>query len=688
MKICNKKKVSSRDFSGLCKRLLSIALVIVLITPAINVSFAYDILDTNAKNTLNNSANEINKVEDEVEIQEEGVLFEDAFDDEIFKDYIRSKIFDEDINENTLITHETFKHVVGINIEKKGLKSLKGIEYFGSLQYLTCGGNKIEKVDLSKNKKLYAVLLSENSISNIILPENANIEYLGLWGNKLKDLTIPDGTNINRLNIAVNEFTTFVLPDSNTTELYCNENDLTKLDVSKGTALKYLDCAFNKLTELDLSKCTKITKLRCIFNNLRDLDLSKNVNLEDAFLVGQKTEYELTGHNNQYSIFIGRNTNTNTINYKTHFEVTSPSHAVYTSDGYIDLGNYIIFYGGYAHFNSKFERTYEINGRTFTMDITSRLKKSEEPEEPEEEKPPITQHLNGVDRFDTSIKISKNCFTTANNVVLVNDSSLPDALSVTPYAKVKNAPILLTKNNVLNTKTRNEIERLNAKNIYIIGGENSVNTSVEKELKKSGYRVERISGEDRYITSLNIAKELNKHIDIKEAVVVNGVKGIPDAVSAAGISAQKGMPVLLTSETYNLNNITSFLNTAGVNKSYIVGGTKLFPTDISEKLPSPINIYGSDRNETNIKVINNFYYQSELNNAYICKNGMLRQDDLIDALSVGVLSAKNQSPVMLVGNSLDNSQKELVNNKKFKVITQVGGNGNENAFNELKNLLK
>ncbi len=207
-------------------------------------------------------------------------------------------------------------------------------------------------------------------------------------------------------------------------------------------------------------------------------------------------------------------------------------------------------------------------------------------------------------------------------------------------------------------------------------------------MKKSGYRVERISGEDRYITSLNIAKELNKYIDIKEAVVVNGVKGIPDAVSAAGISAQKGMPVLLTSETYNLNNITSFLNTAGVNKSYIVGGTKLFPTNISNRLPSPINIYGSNRNETNIKVINNFYTQSELNNAYICKNGMLRQDDLIDALSVGVLSAKNQSPVMLVGNSLDNSQKELVNNKKFKVITQVGGNGNENAFNELKNLLK
>jgi len=66
---------------------------------------------------------------------------------------------------------------------------------------------------------------------------------------------------------------------------------------------------------------------------------------------------------------------------------------------------------------------------------------------------------------------------------------------------------------------------------------------------------------------------------------------------------------------------------------------------------------------------------------------MGNQENLIDALSVGVVASKNQSPVMLVGNSLNISQKLLIGNKKFKVITQVGGKGNENAFNELKELL-
>jgi putative cell wall-binding protein/Leucine-rich repeat (LRR) protein len=717
MKNSNKQKiVSLGELSGLCKRLLSIALVIALIAPATNVSFAYDTLDANEKNILDDSTNVENENEGEVETSgkdennkeesetpEEGILFKDAFDDENFKRYIRfihKEAIDED---NFRIYSDTFKDVYKINVYNYDIKSLKGIEYFGSIEDLNIGNNKINKLDLSNNKNLstlicYGNLLStldlsnnknlmkvicfENNLTKLVLPEQSDLIELDASFNKLTKLELFNNTKIKKLSSKYNELTSLNLKNlTYLKELELESNKLTTLNLYNNINLEKLNCRSNKLSNLDLSKNIDLLELNCSYNKLNSIDLSKNKNIHKANLEFQVVEYELTRHNGQYSIYIGKNYNSD--NIKLSVEVVKPTYGQYSDDGYIDLGNSLIFIDDYSY--AKFNRIYTINDIKYIMDISADIKKSEvgKPEETT-----TTELLNGTDRYDTSIKISKNGFTTAENVILVNDTSLPDALSVTPYAKAKNAPILLTKNNVLNTKTRNEIERLNAKKIYIIGGANSVNTSVEKELIDKGYRVERISGEDRYITSLNIARELNKSVNIKEVVVVNGVKGIPDAVSAAGISAQKGMPVLLTSETDNMNNITSFLNTAGVNKSYIVGGAKLFPTDISEKLPSPINIYGSNRNETNIKVINNFYSQSELNNAYICKNGMLRQDDLIDALSVGVLSAKNQSPVMLVGNSLDNSQKDLVKNKKFKVITQVGGNGNENAFNELKNSLK
>ena len=61
--------------------------------------------------------------------------------------------------------------------------------------------------------------------------------------------------------------------------LYCNNNDLSKLDLSKNTELTYLECKRNNLTKLDLSENTELAYLECERNNLTKLDLSKNTKL-------------------------------------------------------------------------------------------------------------------------------------------------------------------------------------------------------------------------------------------------------------------------------------------------------------------------------------------------------------------------------------------------------------------------
>lgn len=68
----------------------------------------------------------------------------------------------------------------------------------------------------------------------------------------------------------------------------------------------------------------------------------------------------------------------------------------------------------------------------------------------------------------------------------------------------------------------------------------------------------------------------------------------------------------------------------------------LFNKDIEDKLPFVIKIAGEDRTETNSKVIDYFYDNDVLDNLYIVKN---RENDLVDALSVGVLTGKTESPV-------------------------------------------
>ncbi len=62
-------------------------------------------------------------------------------------------------------------------------------------------------------------------------------------------------------------------------ELYCTDNDLSRLDISKNTALTWIRCDSNQLTSLDLSNNTAITGLGCNINPLTSLDLSNNVAL-------------------------------------------------------------------------------------------------------------------------------------------------------------------------------------------------------------------------------------------------------------------------------------------------------------------------------------------------------------------------------------------------------------------------
>jgi hypothetical protein len=65
------------------------------------------------------------------------------------------------------------------------------------------------------------------------------------------------------------------------TTLYCNNNQLTSLDLSKNTALTGLNCYANQLTSLDVSKNTALTGLYCYDNLLSALDVSKNLALKD-----------------------------------------------------------------------------------------------------------------------------------------------------------------------------------------------------------------------------------------------------------------------------------------------------------------------------------------------------------------------------------------------------------------------
>lgn len=297
-----------------------------------------------------------------------------------------------------------------------------------------------------------------------------------------------------------------------------------------------------------------------------------------------------------------------------------------------------------------------------------------------------SQSLVGQGRWETAIKISNDGWSSASEAVIVNDSSIVDALSATPFAQGKDAPILLTQKNKLDSRTKSELKRLKVKKVYLIGGESVLNKDVENQLKAEGITTERIWGDDRYKTSLALAKKVDDIKAVSQIAVVNGAKGLADAVSIGGVAAQNNMPIVLVDPVKGTEVADKFIKDKSISNTYIIGGYSVVSSDIEKKLPNTKRLSGSDRNETNAKVIEEFYKDTDLKNAYITKDGMQKEDQLIDSLAVGVLAAKKKSPVVLAGSKLHDTQKRVLNTKNLSAVTQVGGNGNEKAFKELKDL--
>lgn len=283
--------------------------------------------------------------------------------------------------------------------------------------------------------------------------------------------------------------------------------------------------------------------------------------------------------------------------------------------------------------------------------------------------------ISGDDRYKTAVEISKNYSSTSKHAVVVNgQKGIVDALTATPYASLKKAPILMTQNNKLNEDTKKELTRRGIKTVDIIGGTASVSDSVKAEIEKMGITVNRIAGNSKYETSLKVAKEVDKISNISKIAVANG-EVLADAVSVAAPAAQNKMPIILAHPSKGLDDATkTYIKGEGISTSYVIGGTSSVSNSTQNSLPgTKKRLEGTGRQETNAKVVKEFYDTTSHDNIYVTKSGQVNKaDEIADALAVGVLAAHNQDPVLIVGKNLAGEQKTLLEGKDFDKITEVG----------------
>ncbi|MBY1477198.1 cell wall-binding protein Cwp10 [Clostridioides difficile] len=301
--------------------------------------------------------------------------------------------------------------------------------------------------------------------------------------------------------------------------------------------------------------------------------------------------------------------------------------------------------------------------------------------------------LKGTDRFETAIKISQSGWTKSDTVVIVNgeDKSMVDGLTATPLASVKNSPILLSSNEKLPQKTVEELKRLNPSKVIVIGGNNSMPNSVVEAIKavNSKISVQRIGGDTRYQTSINIAKEIDKTNNVSKLYIGAG-NGEADSLSIASLAGKEKTPIVLTQKDGVDNEAEQFIKSNKVSNIYFIGGVEKISNKAIEQVGKIANkdisnnrVAGQTRQETNAKVIDKFYSQSKLDGVVVAN-----QDKLIDALAVGPLAAKNNSPVILATNTLDKSQESSLKGKNSSKLFEVGGGIASSVIDKIKSLIE
>ena len=256
------------------------------------------------------------------------------------------------------------------------------------------------------------------------------------------------------------------------------------------------------------------------------------------------------------------------------------------------------------------------------------------------------QRLQGVDRYATSISISKSGWVTSDNVVLASGYDFPDALSAAPLAKQLNAPILLI-GKTLDASINNELTRLKVKNVFIVGGQGVVSKSIKDQLGLKGITVTRLSGNDRYETSLSIAKYIIGKFKLGTEIVVAAGGGFPDALSIAPIAASKGMPIILSPKNELPSSAKKYLTDNKVTKAFVIGGTGVLSAKVMQSLPLAERVSGDDRYKTNIAVLNRFVPDLNFDNVYVA-TGI----SFPDALSGSALASKTSSPIILIDKKL------------------------------------
>lgn len=297
------------------------------------------------------------------------------------------------------------------------------------------------------------------------------------------------------------------------------------------------------------------------------------------------------------------------------------------------------------------------------------------------------QRISGENRVQTSIEVSKKMFKEGTNkVVLANQDNYSDVLTAAPFAKANNASLLYVSSNSISKEVMSEIARLKAKEITIIGGEKSVDEGLKKELEKRNFKVDRLSGADRYKTSAQIAAKL---IDGKTTTLeIASGENYADALSLNNAAEKDKAPILLVRVNAIDKSVEDVIKSSKASLINIAGGEKSVSESTKANIKKISNatvnrMGGADRYETSILLAK----YSGAKKVVVVTSG----ENFADALIAAPFSAKQNGAILLTNkDKLGQNAEQFIKDTKFNKSYVIGGEKSvsEDVINQLTSIIK
>lgn len=214
---------------------------------------------------------------------------------------------------------------------------------------------------------------------------------------------------------------------------------------------------------------------------------------------------------------------------------------------------------------------------------------------------PITR-LAGADRYATAACTSATAYPdgTTTAVLARGDAAggWADALAGTVLAHAVDGPVLLTDPGTLPRATAEELARLGAERVLLLGGTAAIGRDVAAAVRDLGIATERIAGRDRAATAAAVAGRAGSP---DHAFLVNGSRPA-DALVAGAAAARSGASLLLV----GAGSIPPVTDAAlsHVTRVTIVGGQAVVGPEVEAALvarlgaPAVHRLSGPSRTET------------------------------------------------------------------------------------------